>query len=113
VPEKRLCPICGFNGIADWEVCCGCCWKYIGELDKMFGTDYQKRLTEGKSVVIWERLVVKQTGCYFPLSKGDRIERAQRISKSICNKCNKEVEDGCENCVWHSLMQSIIGEEIW
>jgi len=113
VTDDKICPICQLNSKPEWAACCEWCWNFIGWIDEFYKTDYRKRLTEGKPVVIWERLEIKNIECYFPLPKEDCTKRARKIVRDICDKCNKEIEDGCEQCVWHSLMQSIIGEEIW
>jgi len=106
--ESDICPICQLNHKPTWASCCEWCWNYIGELDRIEGTDYQKRLKEGKPVVIWQRLIVKHISMFYPLTKEERMLRIKKLSK-FCNGCLKDVSTDCSKCWVHWIQNEIMG----
>lgn len=107
----KICPCCGQSKIQDWETVCNSCYRLIGELDKKYGTTYQKAISEGKFVLI-QNVKFEQVGVFYPLSYEERMERARRLAK-FCISCQMKIEQKCEDCIWYKLMNSITGVDPW
>jgi hypothetical protein len=98
--------------IADWETVCNHCWKLIGEFDMMRGTHYQDMIREGKFILI-QNIKLETIGTFYPLSHEERLKKARAVGRIFCTNCQMRVEQTCEKCIWHKLMNSIIGVDPW
>lgn len=110
MPDK-ICPCCGVIKIEEWETVCNSCYRLVGELDYKFGTEYQKMIKEGKFILI-QNVTIKQVGIFYPISHVERMMRVKRVA-SHCVNCQMHIQKGCEECIWHKLMNSISGVEPW
>jgi hypothetical protein len=109
VTDDKICPICQLNSKPEWAACCEWCWNFIGWIDELYGTDYQKRLAEKKPVVIWERLVVYHITTYYPLTHRERKEKIKELARKFCNKCLADISKDCSKCWVHWMMNEING----
>ena len=104
----KLCQFCK-RPRKDWEVCCSRCWELIKLHDKLYGTNYIEQLLTYGTIITKspsEPIVIKLQTCYYPLTVEERLARAKKIARDKCRNCPR---DSCEGCIWHWLMNEILG----
>jgi hypothetical protein len=49
---------------------------------------------------------------YIPLTKKEQQEKANKIARKTCPQCMYKNDYAiCQKCIWHMLMNAMVGEE--